>query len=146
MARKSPKRHAYIWCPSAWMSCVHRQGTRWPRANGASWTRSFPCRSPSPIPDRAAPNWFPFSVPPGGRLPQAPPSAAMPARHDAGIYAESDLTNDSRLVGRSAWNTEWMLIIPGGTLLNDPNAGLDAFIATVDDIKLYFQTYSYAGD
>ena len=75
---------------------------------------------------------------------QAP--AAMPARHDAGIYAESDLTNDSRLVGRSAWNTEWILIIPGGTLLNDPNAGLDAFIATVDDIKLYFQTYSYAGD
>jgi hypothetical protein len=39
-----------------------------------------------------------------------------------------------------------VLIIPGGTLLNDPNAGLDALIATVDDIKLYFQTYSYAGD
>jgi hypothetical protein len=33
-----------------------------------------------------------------------------------------------------------VLIIPGGTLLNYPNADLDAFIATVNDIKLYFQT------
>ena len=68
------------------------------------------------------------------------------ARHDSGIYSEADLTNDNRLIGRSAWNTEWMLIIPGGTLLNNPEAGLDAFINTVSDIKVYFQTYSYSGD
>jgi probable HAF family extracellular repeat protein len=105
---------------------------------------------PVPFPigqsDLADPDWLPLNDSLGGSFAQVRRYAAMPARHDAGIYAESDLTNDSRLVGRSAWNTEWMLIIPGGTLLNDPNAGLDAFISTVDDIKLYFQTYSYAGD
>jgi hypothetical protein len=39
-----------------------------------------------------------------------------------------------------------MLIIPGGTLLNDPQAGLDAFINSVSDIKLFFQTYAYSGN
>ena len=68
------------------------------------------------------------------------------AKHDEGIYSEDDLTNDMRLIGRSAWNTEWMMIIPGGTLLFDPNQGLEKFISTVSDIKVYFQTYSYAGN
>jgi len=105
---------------------------------------------PVPFPigqtDLADPDWIPLNDSLGGSFAQVRRYAAMPARHDAGIYAEADLTNDSRLVGRSAWNTEWVLIIPGGTLLNDPEAGLDAFIATVQDVKLYFQTYSYAGD
>ena len=29
----------------------------------------------------------------------------------------SQVTTSTRLSGRSVWNTEWMLIIPGGTLL-----------------------------
>ncbi len=53
---------------------------------------------------------------------------------------------NNRLVGRSVWNSQWKLIIPGRTLLNDPNKGLDRFIRTVSDIQLNFTTYSYSGN
>ena len=68
------------------------------------------------------------------------------AYHDAGSFSPQEASSDSRLIGRSVWNTEWMLVIPGGTLLNDPNAGLDGFIQSVSDIKLFFQTYAYSGN
>lgn len=57
----------------------------------------------------------------------------------------SQFTN-SRLIGRSVWNTRWKLIIPGYGLLNDPNEGLDRFIRTVKDIKIHLATYSYSGN
>jgi len=38
------------------------------------------------------------------------------------------------------------LIIPGKTLLADPNQGLQRFINSVKDIHLYFVTYSYSGN
>jgi len=105
---------------------------------------------PVPFPiganDLNNPNWIPMNDSLGGSFAQVRRYAAIPARHDSGLYAEADLTNDNRLIGRSAWNTGWMLIIPGGTLLNDPDAGLEAFINSVTDIKIYFQTYSYSGD
>ncbi|MDB4712659.1 hypothetical protein OAF43_00380 [bacterium] len=63
----------------------------------------------------------------------------------APIYAPSKIVNN-RLVGRSVWNTKWKLIIPGKTLLNDPEEGLDRFINSVSDIKLHFETYSYSGN
>jgi hypothetical protein len=44
------------------------------------------------------------------------------------------------------WNTEWMLIIPGATLLSDANVGLDSFIQSVGDIEIFFETYSYSGN
>ena len=56
------------------------------------------------------------------------------------------LVYDSRLVGRSVWNTEWLLIIPGLTLNSDPNEGIDRFIQQVTDIKLIFQTYGFSGN
>jgi len=62
------------------------------------------------------------------------------------VVDPTEVTTDSRLIGRSVWNTEWMLIIPGGTLLNDPNQGLNAFINSVSDIKIFFQTYAYSGN
>ena len=37
-------------------------------------------------------------------------------------------------------------IIPGGTFLNNPDDGLERFINSVSDIKLFFQTYSYPGN
>ncbi len=52
----------------------------------------------------------------------------------------------SRLVGRSVWNTRWKLVIPAYGLLNDEQAGLTRFAATVDDIKLFFRTYSNSGN
>ena len=64
---------------------------------------------------------------------------------DTGSLRRSQFTNN-RLVGRSVWNSQWKLVIPGRTLLNDPNAGLDRFIQTVTDVKLHFVTYSYSGN
>ncbi len=91
-------------------------------------------------------DWIPIHDSLGGNFAQIRRYGSFAAKHDAGVYSEDDVTNDTRLVGRSAWNTEWLLIIPGGTLLSDPNQGLDAFIRTVSDIKIYFQTYSYSGN
>jgi hypothetical protein len=62
-----------------------------------------------------------------------------------GTLQRSQYTNN-RLIGRSAWNSRWKLVIPGHTLLNDPDEGLERFIKTVRDIKLHFVTYSYAGN
>jgi len=66
---------------------------------------------------------------------------------------------DTRLIGRSVWNSRWLLIIPGLTFLSDPDEGLDSFIHGqqipgsderdkngVKDIKLFFQTYALSGE
>jgi hypothetical protein len=66
------------------------------------------------------------------------------------IYSGNALTrsqfSNSRLIGRSIWNSKWKLVIPGKTLLSDPNQGLDRFIQTVTDAKFFFITYSYSGN
>jgi len=54
-------------------------------------------------------------------------------------------TVDTRLLGRSIWNTQWMLIIPGATLSADPDVGLDRFIDQVSDIKFIFDSYGQSG-
>ncbi|MEY4384985.1 MAG: hypothetical protein RLY20_268, partial [Verrucomicrobiota bacterium] len=73
---------------------------------------------------------------------------------DYGLSGTNDMTlspltpgwnSSSRLYGRSAWNTRWLLIIPGATLNADKEAGLKRFIDTVTDIKLYLETYSNQG-
>lgn len=53
---------------------------------------------------------------------------------------------DRRLIGRSVWNTQWILIIPGRSLNADPDVGLDRFIDQVRDIRLALQTYGYSGN
>jgi hypothetical protein len=57
-----------------------------------------------------------------------------------------DNYTNTRLIGRSVWNSKWKLVIPGRSLLNDPDEGLDRFIQTVNDIKIHFHTYSYSGN
>lgn len=52
----------------------------------------------------------------------------------------------SRLVGRSVWNTQWKLVIPAYGLLDDEEEGLDRFVETVKDIKLFLRTYSHSGN
>ena len=56
-----------------------------------------------------------------------------------------DPVQDTRLIGRSVWNTEWILIIPGSTLNADPELGLQRFVDQVSDIKLVFDTYGQSG-
>lgn len=68
------------------------------------------------------------------------------AYHDSGTFTAAEQVQDSRLIGRSVWNTKWLLIIPGGTFLNDPDQGLQTFINSNTDIKIFFQTYSYPGN
>ncbi|MBL9168990.1 MAG: hypothetical protein JNN07_14715 [Verrucomicrobiales bacterium] len=63
----------------------------------------------------------------------------------AGQLGRSQYTN-SRLIGRSAWNSKWKLVIPGRTLLQDPNEGLDRLTQSLKDVKLFFHTYSYSGN
>ena len=63
----------------------------------------------------------------------------------AGNLRRTQFTNN-RLIGRSVWNSQWKLVIPGRTLLNNPDEGLDRFVRTVKDIKLNFVTYSYSGN
>ncbi len=76
------------------------------------------------------------------------------------VLDDSQFVTDSRLIGRSVWNRRWLLIIPAGNLLFDPNEGLDTFIHGavipgtngqrdgngVRDIRLYFKTYAYSGN
>jgi len=57
--------------------------------------------------------------------------------------AELDCT---RLVGRSAWNTRWLLIIPAGAMNASRETAIDAFIDSVSDIKLGLKTYSASGN
>ena len=68
------------------------------------------------------------------------------AYHDGGTFTPAETVSDSRLIGRSVWNTQWLLIIPGGTFLNDPDQGMQTFINSVTDIRVFFQTYSYSGN
>jgi hypothetical protein len=77
-----------------------------------------------------------------------------------GDFDPAETASDTRLIGRSVWNTRWLIIIPGGTLLWNADVGLDTFVNGplvpgsstarngdgVDDIKIFFQTYSYSGN
>jgi hypothetical protein len=84
------------------------------------------------------------------------------AYHSAGngnLPLLNEMSTDTRIIGRSVWNTRWLLIIPGGTFLNNADDGMDTFIFGKKvpgsstqrdgngnlDIKLFFETYSYSG-
>jgi hypothetical protein len=119
---------------------------------------------PPPFPvgdtDLANPNWIPQS----DSLPESLGAVRRYATFKAFPDPDGDLdplstTTENRLVGRSVWNTQWLLIIPGATLLADPTEGLDTFILGaeipggdgtrdgngVKDIRLFFTTYAYTG-
>ena len=70
------------------------------------------------------------------------------ATDNAGLFfvpGLQDYTN-RRLIGRSVWNSNWKLVIPAQTLLANPQEGIERFIRSVKDIKLYLKTYSHAGN
>lgn len=67
---------------------------------------------------------------------------------DAGLFYSSipaEFTN-TRLVGRSVWNGKWKIVIPAYTLLADEQGALDRFVASVQDIQIFFRTYSNSGN
>lgn len=73
---------------------------------------------------------------------------AFRAVDDASAFYGSapDECTNARLVGRSVWNTGWKVVIPAYPLLNNEQAGLDRFIKSVSDIKIFFRTYSNSGN
>ncbi|ETR73416.1 MAG: hypothetical protein OMM_06936 [Candidatus Magnetoglobus multicellularis str. Araruama] len=107
-------------------------------------------RIPIPIPvgnsDINNPDWIPSVDGVNGSMTQIRRYSSFRAYHDSGYFDENQVSYDSRLVGRSVWNTRWMIIIPGGTFHYDPKHGIDTFIDTVSDIKLFFQTYAISGN
>jgi hypothetical protein len=95
--------------------------------------------------DLENPNWIPRIDGLSGQLYQIKPYSRLRAYPGGDGFSAEDLNTDTRLIGRSVWNTEWLLVIPGSSLLADPQEGLELFLEDVKDIKLYFKTYSYAG-
>lgn len=92
-------------------------------------------------------NWIPLLDSLNGRMGEPRKFSMMRGYHDGGDAINQDeLAFDTRLNGRSVWNTQWILIIPGRLLNENPNVGLDRFIAQVSDIKLVFQTYGFSGN
>jgi hypothetical protein len=62
------------------------------------------------------------------------------------VFSSAPGFTNSRLIGRSVWNSNWKLIVPGKTLRANPDVGLQIFIDTVRDIELFLETYSYSGN
>ncbi|MBI2926732.1 MAG: hypothetical protein HYY24_13630 [Verrucomicrobia bacterium] len=106
----------------------------------------------------ADPAWIPMNDSLADELAAIRQFAQFRAFHDSGSFNPAETINDSRLIGRSVWNTRWLLIIPAGNLHSDRNEGLQRFINGalrtdgtrdgngVSDIKIFFQTYAYSGN
>jgi hypothetical protein len=105
----------------------------------------------------ATKNSLPESLAQARRIP------SLRAYHNDGDFDDSEFCSNSRLIGRSVWNTQWYLVIPAGTLLDDRSEAINRFIygpkttsdgrndardttRAVKDIKLMFKTYSYFGE
>lgn len=118
---------------------------------------------PAPFPigasDLTNPDWIPMNDSLSDTYGDIRRMSSFRAYHDSGAYLPSQSISDSRLIGRSVWNTEWMLIIPGGTLSYDSEEGLNRFIHGqlnldgttrdgdgITDILLHFQTYGFSGN
>ena len=73
--------------------------------------------------------------------------AFRPVNDPAYFYSTlpGEFTN-SRLIGRSVWNSQWKLVIPAYTLLNNEEDGLDRFVRSIKDIQLFLRTYSHSGN
>lgn len=104
-------------------------------------------------------NWLPLADSLSDAFNEIRRYSQFRAHHFTEPFDDSQVTTDSRLIGRSVWNREWVLIIPGGSLLADGNEGLDTFIQGalipgtdqrdgegVSDIRIFFKTYSYSGN
>ena len=117
---------------------------------------------PVPFPlsggDLADPTWIPINDTLFEEFAAIRRFGRFRAFHDSGNFNPAETITDSRLIGRSVWNTRWLLIIPGGTLHTDRNEGIQRFISGaprpdgtrdgngVSDIKIFFQTYAYSGN
>ncbi len=104
---------------------------------------------PVPFPVSAAiqndPSWIPSDQLVGqfGDIRRYSSFKAFPDTDD---FEPDEFTTNSRIIGRSVWNTRWVLIIPFKTMLFDTALAKQRFIENVDDISLVFQSYAYSGN
>lgn len=101
------------------------------------------------------PSWIPSVDGLDGTMAAMRRFGRLRAYHDSGEFDAGEVNRDSRLIGRSVWNTKWMLIIPGSTLSSEAEEGIETFINGrevseglrdgngVKDIKIFFETYAY---
>ena len=111
---------------------------------------------PYPVDDSSFddPDFMPIAsmLPVGDSFSKIRRYASMRAYHDSGSFSDEEMISNSRLVGRSVWNSRWVLIIPARTLHSDELKAKQYFIEGVGvdggikDIKLFFKTYSYSGN
>ena len=115
-------------------------------ASPAAYRPSKTVPFPSTTADLDTGDWIPLLDSLNGHLGESRKFAQFRAYHDGTSDVDLDeLATDSRLICRSVWNSQWVLIIPGLSLNADPDEGIDRFIDLVSDIKLVFETYGYAG-
>ena len=96
--------------------------------------------------DLANPRWIPSIDSLLGQFGEIRRFSSFRAYVDGGIFSPDEVITDSRLIGRSVWNTRWVLIVPAGTLLDNREAAMTEFIENVSDIKIFFQTYAFSGN
>jgi len=108
--------------------------------------QKLPVPLPLTLQDVEEPDWIPIHHSLSDDIHDIRQYSAFRAYHDSGTANPNEFTMDSRLIGRSVWNTRWVLIIPGAYMLDDADAALNAFIQGVGDIKFTFDTYAYSGN
>ena len=143
--------------PRVYLIPVGKDVLRTPSANDFSFREWSVIDQVLPVPfpigsnDFNDPEWIPINDTLSSTRGDVRRFSTFRAYHDPGGFNASQTTTDSRLIGRSVWNTSWLLVIPGRLLANDPEAALDIFIGDaatpgVGDVKFFFQTYAYAGN
>jgi hypothetical protein len=128
------------------------------------WTivdQAIPAPHLTGLRDLADPDWIPVFDSLDEPWGQIRRYSSFRAKDLSALDAGADsLSYDTRLIGRSVWNTRWLLIIPGGHMLADADEALDTFIDGarllgdptardlngVRDILLLFHTYGYSGN
>jgi hypothetical protein len=109
--------------------------------------QSIPVPLPAVSAELDMASWTPLLDSLNGRLGDPRKFSAIRAYHDGGSDVElSELVFSTRLVSRSVWNTEWMLVIPGRMLNSNPHEGIQRFVDQVSDIRLLFETYGFSGN
>jgi len=114
----------------------------------------LPVPYPITLDELDRPDWIPSVDSLDGQFNSIRRFGRLRAYHDSGEFSEDEVNRDSRLIGRSVWNSRWMLIIPGSTLSSDAEEGIEYFINGRDvngvrdgngvkDIKIFFETYAF---
>ncbi|MCH8541054.1 MAG: LamG domain-containing protein [Opitutales bacterium] len=117
----------------------------------------------------ADPDWQPFTGSTNGFFDEIRKFSSFRAYHDSGGWTTDQMLVTGRHIGRSVWNTQWVLIIPSVSLRSDsgnPQSGIETFIygaplsgytqvsagtenrdlMGVHDIELLIEAYSISGN